>query len=73
MHIINRMITYTFNARDQTNCQVTTLRDIDTTFHVYQVDTTHWLIYIITQIKDVMDRVVEMGTLITMIIEGLRI
>lgn len=69
MQIIHRMITYILNARDQSNGQVTLwdLALLDMAFHNHQVDITHWLVYKISQIKDVVDGVVGMDTLIIVI------
>lgn len=69
------MITYTLNACDQSNDQLT-LKDLvllDMTLHGRKVDTTHWLIAKISLIKDVVNKFIKFGAIVTVIVEGLGI
>lgn len=50
-----------------------TLKDLfllDAALHGHKVDTTHWIVAKISSSKDVVERVIEFGTIVTMIVEG---
>lgn len=67
------MTTYTLNAHDQSNSQMT-LKDLvllDTIFHGRKMDMTH--LFIAKMIKDATDGVIEFSTNVIVIVESLGI